>query len=328
MTPPQRHRLWARGAFFLLFVAAPPLDLLRYDLIAGHFWLFGQPWTLGLDAFRAGTASPGEASLGLVVRGFVPLALLVGGVIGVARRYGRLYCGWLCPHFSVVETINGLMRRACGKPTLWLRKTLPAVRSNGAALPSSRLYWIPTAVVIVSMAFLWAITLLSYLLPPTEIWGNLLAGTPTRNQALFLGVATTAFLVEFTVARHLFCRYACAVGVFQSLAWMANRRALVVRFDAARADQCRACFAACDNACPMRLRPRGGKQHIFTCTQCSSCITACTESQASRGHPPLLHWVQGEAARQVASGTKRTARGVAMPEAMKWKSGSASSGTA
>jgi ferredoxin-type protein NapH len=30
------------------------------------------------------------------------------------------------------------------------------------------------------------------------------------------------FTLEFALARHLFCRFGCAVGLFQSLAWMAN----------------------------------------------------------------------------------------------------------
>ncbi|MEZ5575407.1 MAG: hypothetical protein R3F44_07065 [Candidatus Competibacteraceae bacterium] len=54
--------------------------------------------------------------------------------------------------------------------------------------------------------------LLSYLLPPTEVYGNLFSLSPTRNQALFIGVATGVLFIEFTLARHLFCRYGCAGG--------------------------------------------------------------------------------------------------------------------
>ena len=46
---------------------------------------------------------------------FLPLLLLLGIGFYVAWKWGRLYCGWLCPHFSVVEMINALMRRAHGK---------------------------------------------------------------------------------------------------------------------------------------------------------------------------------------------------------------------
>jgi polyferredoxin len=40
----------------------------------------------------------------------------------IARRWGWLYCGWLCPHYSVVVIITGLIRRASGKPTLWAQQ--------------------------------------------------------------------------------------------------------------------------------------------------------------------------------------------------------------
>ena len=58
------------------------------------------------------------------------LLLVVGGLIWISWKYGRLYCGWLCPHFSVVETINALMRRASGKHSLWDKAPEAGVRAN------------------------------------------------------------------------------------------------------------------------------------------------------------------------------------------------------
>ena len=48
------------------------------------------------------------------------------------------------------------------------------------------------------------ITLLTYLLPPAEVWGNLVDGSLTANQARFLAVGTLVFTLEFTLARHPF----------------------------------------------------------------------------------------------------------------------------
>jgi len=110
----QWQRLFWRTAFFALFVLAPVLDLFRLDLTQGHFILFGYPWTLDIDP-----ANAWQSTLNIIVRVFLPIALIVAIGFWVSWRYGRLYCGWLCPHFSVVETINSLMRRASGKPTLW-----------------------------------------------------------------------------------------------------------------------------------------------------------------------------------------------------------------
>jgi len=293
MTDLQTRRRFFQGGFFILFVLAPVFDLFRLDLEQHHFVILGLDWTLGIDALLAHQITPLHAAFNIFLRGFVPLALLVGTVIFVSLKYGRLYCGWLCPHFSVVETLNQLMRRTIGKHSIWDRETLP--EQDKGALPIKRskawlLVLLPLAAVF---AFVWATALLTYLLPPMEIYGNLWHGTLTRNQALFIGVGSVLFFAEFTLARHLFCRFGCAAGLFQSLAWMANRRAMVVSFDRSRASACHDCTNACDNACPMRLKPRTIKRHMFSCTQCASCISACHIAQDGQS---LLEWQAGEAA--------------------------------
>jgi ferredoxin-type protein NapH len=289
MNRTQLLRLAWRSAFFALFLLAPPLDLFRYDLTLGHFVLFGQPWTLGID-------DPGTlpASINILVRGLLPVLALLGLGIWIAWRYGRLYCGWLCPHFSVVELINALMRRASGKPSIWERQPLPDRQSDGTHIEPRAVWWLAVALAALVFALLWAVTLLTYLLPPAEVWGNLIHGTPTRNQALFLGVATFLLLIEFTLARHLFCRFGCAVGLFQSLIWMGNPRALVVGFDQRRAAVCAGCDASCEHGCPMRLRPRRIKRRMFTCTQCQQCVQACERVNRPLGQPGLLNMVEGD----------------------------------
>jgi len=296
----QRRRGWFQFGFFALFVLAPPLDILRIDLTRGHAILFGMDWTLGIDAFLAGEAGVGHAALNLFFRGFLPLFGGAAVILWLAWRFGRLYCGWLCPHFSVVEVINGLMRRAIGRPSLWDRKALPERDPDGRRVVPNRWYWVPTLLAVVGFAAMWAVVLLTYLLPPGEVYGNLLRGEPTRNQAIFLVAATTVLTVEFLLARHLFCRFACAVGLFQSLTWMANDRAMVVGFDTGRARACQDCDNACDNACPMRLKPRTIKRRMFTCTECAQCISACTQVQGGEPELSLLKWVSGEAALPVA----------------------------
>lgn len=287
----QRKRLFLRSAFFLLFLLAPPLDVFRLDLTLGHFILLGHPWTLGLDPYLSGKSGVGDAIFNIFLRGFLPLAAAAALLIWVSWKYGRLYCGWLCPHFSIVETINALMRRAIGKHSIWDREKLPERDPDGRVVEPRARYWWVTLAVSVALAFVWAVALLTYLLPPAEVYGNLWHASPTRNQAIFLIAATAAFTLDFTLARHLFCRFGCAVGLFQSLAWMANRKAMVVGFDRARGRACGDCNNACDNACPMRLTPRTIKRHMFTCTQCAQCIQACGQVQADNPDGSLLQWV-------------------------------------
>lgn len=296
MDKTQRYRLLAQAGFFILFLLAPVFDLFRLDLNLKHFFFLGMHWTLGLDDFVAGKIGPTQAALNIVLRGGLPILGTIALGLWISWKYGRLYCGWLCPHFSVVETINQLMHRAIGRPSLWDRHALPEKNANGSVTQKDPRYWLVLLPLVIIFAFLWAIALLTYLLPPEEIYGNLWHGTLTRNQSIFLGVGTLAFFVEFMFARHLFCRYACAIGLFQSLAWMGNRKAMVIGFDRHRAAECATCNAACNNVCPMRLRPRSIKRQMFTCTQCGQCADACSQVQADNPNGTLLKWVDNECA--------------------------------
>lgn len=295
-----RNRRVLQTAFFTLFVLAPILDIFRLDLTLGHFIIFGHNWTLGLEAFQQGEMSALHAAFNIATRVFLPIALVIGFGVFVAWKYGRLYCGWLCPHFSVVEMINKLMLRASGKPSLWEKKPLPDVLPDASRRRVDKKYWFVMPLAVLFFAFLWALVLLTYLLPPEMIYYNLFTGQLTRNQTIFLLVGTLVLSIEFTLARHLFCRFACAIGVFQSLAWMGNRKAMVVGFNASRARECQDCNNACDNACPMRLKPRTIKRKMFTCTNCAECIQACTTHSELEGRPSLLKWVQDECALQVS----------------------------
>lgn len=298
----QRQRVLAQALFFVIFVAAPVFDVFRYDLTLGHFFLLGFPWRLGLDGLLAGRDTALQAAGNVLLRGFLPLAAVVGAALFVSWRWGRLYCGWLCPHFSVVETINRMMWRASGRQSIWDREATPYTDLEGRRQPPRRRWWLPTLLLAAVFAFAWSVVLLTYLLPPFEIYRNLLEARLTFNQLLFISVATIAFSAEFLLARHLFCRYGCAVGLFQSLAWIGNRAAMVVGFDRRRAADCAGCDSACDAVCPMRLRPRNLKRLMFACTQCGQCLSACASSQRDRPDGPLLTWVTGLAARENEAG--------------------------
>jgi len=296
----QRWRSLTQWGFFALFVLAPPLDIFRYDLNLGNFILFGQNWTLNLEQLQHGQASALDAAVNVLLLGLLPILFVAVGFLFVAWRWGRIYCGWFCPHFSVVEMINKLVYRATGKPSIWEKGPLPQKQPDGRMHKTSHWYWLPTFIAVFVFALIWSVSLLTYLLPPFEIYHNILHAELTRNQSIFLVAATTAFCIEFTLARHLFCRFGCAVGLFQSLAWMSNRRAMVISFNTDKAQACKSCNNACDNACPMRLQPRTIKRKMFTCTECGECISACTQVQGGDLKLSLLHWVEGDEAEKLS----------------------------
>lgn len=292
----QQKRLWSQTGFFILFLLAPVFDLFRFDLNVKHFFFLGMHWTLGLDDFIAQRIDATQAAINIILRGGLPILGTIALGVWISWKYGRLYCGWLCPHFSVVETINGALRRAIGKQSIWDKHPLPERNADGSITRANPWYWLVVVPLALAFAFTWSVALLTYLLPPAEIYGNLWHGTLTVNQARFIGVATLLFFIEFMFARHLFCRFGCAVGLFQSLAWMANRKAMVIGFDRKRVSACTDCNAACENVCPMRLKPRTIKRHMFTCTQCGQCANACSQVQAGNPEGTLLKWVEKECA--------------------------------
>lgn len=289
--PVQRWRQLTQASFFILFIVAPIFDIFRLDLHLGHFIFFGMDWTLGLDDFSSGKMSAGQAALSIFLRAFLPVLSAGAALIFISWKWGRLYCGWLCPHFSIVETINQTLRKAIGKQSIWDAEKMSERNADGSSTKPDAIWWFGVIPLVIACSLLWAVVLMTYLLPPAEIYYNLWHATLTRNQSVFIGVGSLAFFVEFMFARHLFCRYACAVGLFQSLAWMGNDKAMVVGFERERAKDCASCFSACDHVCPMRLNPRNVKRLMFACVQCGQCVDACSHTQADNPQGQLLGWV-------------------------------------
>jgi len=192
------------------------------------------------------------------------------------------------------------MRRAMGKLSIWDKKPLPEQQSDGIHIKPDRQWWWVTIPTILFFSFLWAVVLLTYLLPPKEIYSNLIHGELTANQMRFIGIGTLLLTIEFTIARHLFCRFGCAIGVFQSLIWMANKKAMVVGFDRSRAKDCGDCDISCEHACPMRLKPRSIKRKMFTCTECMQCVESCEQVQDRKGSTSLLRMLQDDCALDVS----------------------------
>jgi len=304
MATPQQLRLITRTSFFLLYLLAPVFNLFRFDLNTQTFFLLGSEWNIGLSKFQrsAQECFPDQIDtfdmlINFAELIFIPVALFIALGAFISWKWGLLYCGWLCPHESMVEVINNLMRRASGKLTLWDTKTLPDKQLDGTHITPNKNWWLVTAVVILLLAFIWAISLLTYLLPPAEIYSNLLHLSFTQKQLIFLTIATTVFTLEFTFARHLFCRFGCSLGLFQSLMWMLNKKAMVVGFDRSRVKECASCDKSCEIACPIKLKPRSIKRKMYSCSQCMRCIDACGSVQNNQGKTvSLLQMINNDCA--------------------------------
>ena len=302
----QRYRVMTQVGFFVLFTLTPIFDLLRYDLTEKHAYFLTLQWHLGIDDLIAGRVDGQTAAVNLVLFLFLPLLGTAALLIAVAWKWGRLYCGWLCPHFSVVDTINRLMLFATGKHSLWEKHQTPPWEPDGTPTPRDPRYWLLVVPVAIGFAFAWAVVGLTYLMPPFQVYHGILNFSLTRGEVIFISAATTVLTLEFLFARHLFCRYGCAVGIFQSFAWIINKKAMVVGFERKRLTDCASCLnghgSACDAVCPMRLKPRNVKRWMFACTQCGQCISACETVNRDNPDGQLLRWVSNDAAKRNEAG--------------------------
>ncbi|MCP5160826.1 MAG: 4Fe-4S binding protein [Hahellaceae bacterium] len=289
----QQKRFITRSLFFAAFLLAPVLDLFRFDLTTTQFVIFGERLSFELTTQWLAQTDALDAGLRILTRFLLPLVSLIAIGLFVFWRWGRIYCGWLCPHFSVVETINRMMRQRLGRVSLWE----PQVDQSAEG---GLLNWVVIVSTSVAIAFVWALGLLSYLLPPLPLYSDLIHLQLSGGEIIFLAVATTVFTLDFIFARHLFCKYGCAFGVFQSLFWMMNPKALVVAFDTDRAKACQSCDKDCEEACPMRLSVRGYKRAKFTCTQCGECVSACQNVQKNNPDGTLIDWRAGEKTKQTS----------------------------
>lgn len=285
----QRSRLVVRTLFFALFLLAPVLNIFRFDLPTTHFIVFNQVLSFDMTAEWVRNSDYIDTGLRVLIRFILPLIILVVAGIFIFYHWGRLYCGWLCPHFSVVELINDLMNKRTGRVTIWENPKGP---NKGQWFD-----WLIITLVSAAIAFLWALGLLSYLLPPIPLYTDLVTGNLGLYPGIFLFVATLVFTIDFVLARHLFCKYGCAFGLIQSLFWMMNSKAMLVKFDRDRAKLCQDCDKDCETACPMRLPVRSFKRAKFTCTQCAQCISACQDVQKDNPDGTLLDWSEGEKSR-------------------------------
>ena len=298
----QRYRLLAQMAFFTLFTVTPLFDLFRYDLTENHAYFLTFVWDLGMDDFIAGRISSLQAGFNIILFLFLPVLGTLALIVGTAWKWGRLYCGWLCPHFSVVETINRLMLLASGKHSVWDKKETPPWEPDGTPTPRDKRYWLAVVPAAVGFAFAWAVVGLTYLMPPFQVYHGLFTASLYKYEVIFLAAATTVLTLEFLFARHLFCRYACAIGIFQSIGWIGNKKAMVVGFERERLTDCANCLeghgSACDAVCPMRLKPRNVKRWMFACTQCGQCVSACGTVNRNNPDGALLRWVSGAEAKR------------------------------
>jgi len=285
----EQIRTISQAGFYLFFLSAPFFNIFRFDITEGHFIIMGYDWMFGLQSSEFECLDDSHLVRNILLNFILPVLVLIFAIVITAWKYGRIYCGWLCPHFSVVETINQLMSRHLHRVTFWQK---PVHKS-------SKYSWLLLFIICLIIALIWSIALLGYIYPPEQIFTNIWHHELPFAASLFLFIITFILTIDFFFARHLFCKYGCSFGILQSVVWMANNKAMVIGFDKSRAHECQSCDSKCEQSCPMRLPVRSIKRAKFSCTQCGVCLTACDEQQQNNSQGRLIHWLNDSAAMEV-----------------------------
>jgi len=151
----QRIRRSTQLGFFALFLAAPALNLLRFDLNTVQLWFLGQPWSLGIDRVARSEVSATHAAIDVFVRGFLPGLALVLTFLWVARMRAAELLGsfsdrtsWAGPAAQMVACVLSVLPAAGDDLGHHLADLFVAAKRNlgqplgGNADPESvALYW-------------------------------------------------------------------------------------------------------------------------------------------------------------------------------------------
>lgn len=296
-----RRRLWLSVALISAFVGLPHLSIggkpaVLIDLAARQFTFFGL------------TLHPTDNLLLLVFGAIAFLSLFF-----VTSVYGRLWCGYLCPHLVYLEFVF--------RPLETLFEGPPAVRRKRDAGPATlarRLRKTAKYATYLLIAGIMAVSFVAYFVPVADLW-HILATAPGANGGVVAVVAALTGLsfLDFAIVREQMCAFACPYGRLQNVLY--DQDTVIVGYDAKRGEprgklrgegagephgDCIDCLR-CVHTCPTGIDIRRGLQ--LECVGCAQCVDACDEVMGRLGKPPRL--VGYTSLRQLGGGARRALRG-------------------
>jgi polyferredoxin len=181
--PPTRGRLHRlRRALqlvtSLVFILAPFIDLLRFDLRNSALIMAGVSF-----------------SLGEMLPVFLVILVFTFVLFGGALLYGRLFCGWMCPQTTLSEIVSSVERWVCkkrkGNPTGICRLVAPAASLGMSAFVAA--------------------SLVTYFLDPADRL------SPPRLAWIGWAITTFVLFALLYFLRHQWCLSACPWGYLQKI---------------------------------------------------------------------------------------------------------------
>ena len=284
-----------QSAVLILLVLIPVSGLFRIDVENGALVVLG--WQVWFADFF------------LISGLWITLASLLVVLYSTA---GTVFCGWACPQNTMAEWANYMTHKLLGKHAeVSLNGDAPKV----AAAKNTAINWSLLALSMLGPSMLFALLPLLYFYPPDVVLSFIIF----RDDARLAGslhwiyfVWVLIFLLDISVLRHFWCRFACIYRVWQHT--FKTKETLHVLYDESRSGECEKCNY-CVTTCFIELDPR--KTIVYdSCINCGDCIDACNTLQAKKGKKGLLRFEFGQ--RQLAKVRKFRDNSMALLSRMRW----------
>jgi len=243
---------------FLVFLALPFCDVVRFDIPQQRFYFFG--YELWINEF------------GII---FFALMFLMFVVIVASMVFGRIYCGYLCPQMIFSEASAWLQ--------LQLRRWLKH-RGRGAPWLAGAAFYGALAVASVILAFIF----IAYFVPPVDL-ARRLATLDVHTAAGVCGASVTLItFLDLAFVRLRFCTTVCPYGYLQGMLSDGNTLLVHYRDEGHTCIECKKCV----RDCPMNIDIRTSPFQI-ECVHCGECIDSCETILGRLRKPGLIHYSWG-----------------------------------
>jgi len=209
--------------------------------------------------------------------GFFLITGLGFGLFYATSLFGRLWCGWACPHTVFLEHVYRRIER-------WLegdapkRRQLDAAPWNAQKLAKRGLKHGIFLLISITIAHMF----MAYFVSLPNLW-NMMSHSPADNWSVFVFVFVFSGILYFNFAwfREQLCIVICPYGRLQSV--LIDDHSVVIGYDEERGEprgkatqtgigDCIDCNR-CVQVCPTGIDIRQGLQ--LECVGCANCIDAC-----------------------------------------------------
>ncbi|MCS7024630.1 MAG: 4Fe-4S binding protein [Bryobacteraceae bacterium] len=270
LPPPRRYHQLRKTVHllcFLIFVALPFFDVMRFDIPKQRFYFAGQQ--LWINEF------------GIL---FFTLMFLLFAIAAASMLYGRVYCGYLCPQMIFGEAATALEKRT----RKWINKHFIDWSAKTRKVVASAIFYALLAVASVFLAFVF----ISFFVEPRDLLRRLLSLDIVTAGGFAGAVTTLLTFLDFAFLRQKFCTTVCPYGYLQGM--LVDRHTLLVTYRDGEGKnkaciECKKCVRVCHMGVDIRKSP-----YQIECIHCGECIEACDEVMARLKKPGLIHYSWGE----------------------------------